>query len=72
MNNEKAGNIHDVDPAENLHKKGLATDKMVGDKWVNERQQPSLVTEGDRKTGEVSADATSKLRQGQQPTNMNQ
>lgn len=69
MNNVKS-NVQAVEPAEDLHKIGSETDKKVSDKWVNVNQQPSLVTEAARKTGEVSADATSKLRQGQNPTNL--
>lgn len=44
-----------------LQSKAYATDKMVGDKFVKAGSGP-LVSEGDRKTGEVSPTASRDLQ----------
>jgi hypothetical protein len=57
---------------EDLHKLKNNLDKQVGDTWdmSQQRQQSPLVSKEQRKTGAISDDANSKLRQGQQPTNI--
>lgn len=60
--------IHNTDPAENLHNMAQSQETKVDGKFVQTRLQSSLVTEDDRKTGKVSDAANSALRGG---TNVN-
>ena len=67
---EEKMNVHTVEPPENLHNISLSADKMVSDKWVNVNQQPSLIDENDRKTGEVSPQASEELKGSAYKPNM--
>ena len=54
-------NIHTVDP-ESLHTKGFEGDTKVGSKWVEKNVKPVMATEADRKTGQISAEASKSLQ----------
>ena len=65
----KSHDIHNVEPAEDLMKIALETDTMVDSKWQNVRVKPVMVSEDDRKTGQISAAASQSLQNaGTTPT----
>lgn len=56
-------NVHNVDPAEDLHKIGMDTEQQVGSKWVEKGVKPVMATEDQRKTGQISSDASKALKE---------